>query len=447
MSVESLSAGAGADQSENRPRGIEAWGAEQTVADVIANVRKATVARTGFAALMSLLSLSVLPPLVALGWFVFMAAWELALRPFLEDRIVLPAAERSQTAGFGWLAATHFVGGSAYTLFPLLVWISGEAVGMVIATAWMCGSANHLFVYFSSNRWVLMSCLAPLCVMALAAPILTSGLTSDAFVAVATLVALLLAAGMFGVDRRVLMATLAKQATARVAAEQANSAKSQFLATMSHELRTPLNAVIGYAELIQEEAERGPIADDAGKIRASARQLLGVIDTILDLSKLETGAIELQREHTQVSAVLEQLREGALPLAMANNNSVAVRETTPMGEAYIDHARLYQCLMQLVSNAAKFTRDGDIRVEASRIGGRLIFRVSDTGIGISPELQGRIFDAFVQGESDAARRYEGTGLGLTLVRRLALLMGGDVSCESTPGNGSVFTLWISGAPD
>lgn len=171
-----------------------------------------------------------------------------------------------------------------------------------------------------------------------------------------------------------------------------------------------------------------------------------MIDVILDISRLESGSIELHIERGQVSAVLEQLREGALPLAMANNNTVVVRETMALGEAELDHARLYQCLMQLVSNAAKFTRDGDIRVEGSRIGGRLVFRVSDTGIGISPEQQARIFEPFVQAEGDEARRFEGTGLGLTLVRRLARLMGGDVSCESAPGKGSVFTLWVQAAP-
>jgi signal transduction histidine kinase len=219
---------------------------------------------------------------------------------------------------------------------------------------------------------------------------------------------------------------------------------------MSHELRTPLNAVIGYAELIEEEAEKGPIAEDATKIRSSARQLLGVIDTILDLSKLETGQIELRRERGLVSAVLQQLREAATPLAMAGNNKLIVTSVEDLGEAEIDHMRLHQSLMQLVSNAAKFTRDGEIRIGARReaFGSheRLVFSVSDTGPGIASDEQARIFEPFVQGDSGTARRAEGTGLGLTLVRRLARLMGGDVRCESTPGRGSTFTLWIDAGP-
>lgn len=428
----------------------QAWGSSQSVGEVVANVRAATWSRTGFTGVMALLSLGMMPAWQAAAWFGFIAAWEVAVRPFLEDRLALPAAKRSEQAGFGWLAAINFVGAVVYTAYPVAVWATGVPVGMVLATAWICGSANHLFVYFSANRWLLLSCAGPLVVMALSAPLVTGGLSLEAGIGVSTLGALMLAACMFGLDRQVLLGNLARHATARASAEQANTAKSQFLATMSHELRTPLNAVIGYAELIEEEAEKGPIAEDATKIRSSARQLLGVIDTILDLSKLETGQIELRRERGLVSAVLQQLREAATPLAMAGNNKLIVTSVEDLGEAEIDHMRLHQSLMQLVSNAAKFTRDGEIRIGARReaFGSheRLVFSVSDTGAGIASDEQARIFEPFVQGDSGATRRAEGTGLGLTLVRRLARLMGGDVRCESTPGRGSTFTLWIDAGP-
>lgn len=416
----------------------------QTVAEVVANVRAGTISRTGYTIAMAFISLAMLPAWLAAVWLAFIVVWELAARPFLEDKLALPAAKRSEAAGFGWLAAINVIGATVYTIYPVAIWTTGEAMGMVLATAWICGSANHLFVYFSANRWLLLSCVAPLAVLSLGAPLVTTGLTLETAIAISSLGALLLAACMFGFDRRVLLGNLAKHEAARITAEQANSAKSQFLATMSHELRTPLNAVIGYAELIEEESERGPIAEDATKIRTSARQLLGVIDVILDISKLETGAIELRRERGPVSAVLQQLREAALPLVMANNNTVIVNETGGLGEAEIDHMRLHQSLMQLVSNAAKFTQGGEIRIAARReaMGARdrLVFSISDTGPGISPEDQARIFEPFVQGQS-SPRRSDGTGLGLTLVRRLARLMGGDVRCEST-GKGSTFTLWI-----
>jgi len=424
-----------------------AFPVRQSVAEVVANVRKATWSRVGFSIFVALVAIMVLPAWLALSWAVFMVFWETTARIWLENTFVLPAARRDEQAGSRRLAAVHFVGATAFSVFPLLCWSTGEPLGMVIATAWVCGSANHLFVYFTANRLLLAACLIPLTVLTVAAPFTTTGLGLTTVMSIATLVCMIIAAGMFGVDRHTLLGNLAKVAAARTAAEQANAAKSQFLATMSHELRTPLNAVIGYAELIEEEAERGPIAEDAGKIRTSARQLLGVIDVILDLSKLESGAVELQREHGAVSAVLTQLRAAALPLAAAGGNTLTITESTPLGEANIDHMRLHQCLMQLISNAAKFTKDGAITVTASRLtspsGERLLFEVADTGIGVPAEQQARIFDAFVQVDGDAARKYEGAGLGLTLVRRLARLMGGDATCESQTGRGSVFRLWVA----
>lgn len=442
MSIES----AGLDFTAS-PQTVTALNRRQSVAAVVADVRKATWPRVGFSAIIAALSVTVVPIQYAALWFCFMAAWELVLRLWLEDHFVLPAAKRSEQAGSYRLAAVHFVGATVYSLYPVLCWSSGEPLGMVIATAWVCGSANHLFVYFAANRLLLASCLIPLGLLSLAAPLTTAGFDLATIISIATLLSLLAAAAMFGLDRYVLLGNLAKQAAARASAEQANTAKSQFLATMSHELRTPLNAVIGYAELIEEEAGAGHIAEDAGKIRSSARQLLGVIDTILDLSKLETGAVALQRERGPVAGVLEHLRAAGPPLAAINNNTLTITELSPLGEAEIDHVRLHQCLLQLVSNAAKFTKDGAIAVTATRThtptGDQLVFEVTDTGIGITGEQRTQIFDAFVQADADIARKYEGAGLGLTLVRRLARLMGGDVTCESVPGQGSVFRLWIS----
>jgi signal transduction histidine kinase len=419
----------------------------QAVSEVVSNVRKATWSRVGFAAFVALVSMTVLPIWIAAAWLAFMTLWETVLRIWLEDRLVLPIARRDEDAGSRRLAAIHFFGATVYSTFPVLCWSTGEPLGMVIATAWVCSSANHLFVYFAANRLLLVACLTPLSAMTIAAPLTTAGFDLTTGVSIATLVCMIVAAGLFGIDRHVLLSNLAKVAAARTAAEQANAAKSQFLATMSHELRTPLNAVIGYAELIEEEAEHGTIAEDAGKIRSSARQLLGVIDVILDLSKLESGSVALQRERSVVSGVLEELRAAAAPLAAVNNNTLTISEAMPLGDAEIDHMRLHQCLMQLISNAAKFTKDGAITVTAARItnadGEQLMFEVADTGIGVTPDQQARIFDAFVQVEADAARKYEGAGLGLTLVRRLARLMGGDATCESTPGKGSVFRLWVA----
>lgn len=418
------------------------WVPAQTVAEVVEHVRKPTATRAGFAVIMGVLSFTVLPWPPVAAWTAFMVAWELWLRPLLEDRVALPAAARSQSAGFHRLAAIHFIGATVYCLFPAVLWHAGGAIGLVLATAFICGSANHLFVYFASNRLVMLACLAPLAGLALLTPLL-SGLSLSAGVSIAALACLILGASFFGFDRNVLLNSLAAQAAARASAEQANVAKSQFLATMSHELRTPLNAVIGYAELIEEEAERGPMAEDAAKIRSSARQLLSVIDVILDISKLESGGVALTRERVAVAAVLEHLRIAAQPLAAASGNTLTIAGVSGLGEADLDHVRLHQCLLQLISNAAKFTRNGAITVTAARTPHELVFAVRDTGIGIPEAQQAHIFEPFMQGETSAARRYEGSGLGLTLVQRLARLMGGDVTCKSTPGVGSTFTLRVS----
>ncbi|WP_395644464.1 sensor histidine kinase [Terricaulis sp.] len=442
MSIESISPHSSANYFSGANWRTPDWVPAQTVEEVITHVRKATATRAGFAPVIGVLACSVLPWTLALAWTAFILVWELWLRLLLEDRLAAHAAKRSQMEGFRWLAAIHFVGATVYCLFPALLWRTGEPIGLVLATVFICGSANHLFVYFASNRLVMLACLAPVAGLALLTPLL-SGLSIGTGVSIAALACLILGASFYGFDRNVLLRDLASQAAARASAEQANVAKSQFLATMSHELRTPLNAVIGYAELIEEEAEAGAMAADAGKIRASARQLLGVIDVILDISKLESGGVGLNRERVAVGAVLEHLRIAAQPMAAANNNSITFNTDGALGEADIDHVRLHQCLLHLISNAAKFTRDGAIIVSAARRDGELVFAVRDTGIGISEAQQREIFEPFVQVETDAARRYEGSGLGLTLVRRLARLMGGDVSCESAPGQGSTFTLRVS----
>ncbi|UPT64341.1 MAG: hypothetical protein M0D54_07350 [Hyphomonadaceae bacterium JAD_PAG50586_4] len=219
-------------------------------------------------------------------------------------------------------------------VLPAATWMTGDALGMVLATAWVSGAANHAFVYFFSERGLLLSSAVPILACAVGAPLLTHGFTSTAIFSVMAMLCLLTAAGLFGYDRRLLLGVLAKNFAARVAAEQANTAKSQFLATMSHELRTPLNAVIGYAELIEEEmaSAQAEVADDARKIHGSARQLLSVIDVILDLSKLETGATVLERDRFDVTAVLTNLRTAAAPLAEINANVLAIEQAGPLGK-------------------------------------------------------------------------------------------------------------------
>ncbi|MEZ5957554.1 MAG: ATP-binding protein [Hyphomonadaceae bacterium] len=232
---------------------------------------------------------------------------------------------------------------------------------------------------------------------------------------------------------------------ARTTAEQANVAKSQFLATMSHELRTPLNAIIGYGEMLMENAdERGDKQDrdDLGRIHGAAHRLLAMINDVLDLSKIEAGAATVSADNVDLNAVIAEAVATVKPAATANGTTITVEAELCLGQLETDGFKLSQCLLNLLSNAAKFTKGGQIKLVAQRDHDWVTFQILDTGIGISPEAQARLFQPFVQADATTTRAYGGTGLGLAITRRLARLLGGDVTLKSAFGQGSAFTLRI-----
>ena len=229
-------------------------------------------------------------------------------------------------------------------------------------------------------------------------------------------------------------------------AEQASQTKSRFLANVSHELRTPLNAIIGYAELLEEEARggtpSGDLVKDAGKIITAARHQLALVNDILDVSKIEAGRLAFERTVFDLPALLEDIVSTVQPIAAKRRNALAYRKHGVPATMEGDPTRLRQVLLNLLSNAAKFTEDGTITLSVGAIERDVFFEISDTGIGMTEGEIARLFSAFVQADASTTRRFGGTGLGLAISRQLARGMGGDVTVTSVPGRGSTFRLVV-----
>lgn len=236
---------------------------------------------------------------------------------------------------------------------------------------------------------------------------------------------------------------------AKTHAEAANEAKSRFLASMSHELRTPLNAIIGYSEMLIEEGEDQDLGESAAvleKIAAAGRHLLALINDILDLSKIEANKMEIYLETFDVGDLLRDVEATVVPLMARNRNEFVPDIGDGLGKMHSDQTKLRQNLFNLLSNAAKFTENGRVTLSVHRDrrpdGDWLVFEVVDTGIGMTPQQQERLFSAFTQADASTTRNYGGTGLGLSITRSFCRMIGGVVSVRSELGKGSTFTMEV-----
>jgi signal transduction histidine kinase len=234
---------------------------------------------------------------------------------------------------------------------------------------------------------------------------------------------------------------------AREDAQAANRHKSVFLANMSHELRTPLTAILGYSEILIEDASAKGLDDmaaDLQRVNCAGKHLLEMINDVLDLAKVEAGKMELQVEEFNTAALINEIVATISPLLVKNHNKLELLSLTDLGNMHTDANKVRQTLLNLLSNATKFTSDGHIKLTAARERHDnqdwLTFRVTDTGIGMDSEQMSRLFQAFSQGDPSTTRKYGGTGLGLAISKRFCNLMGGDLTVESQAGVGSTFTV-------
>jgi signal transduction histidine kinase/HAMP domain-containing protein len=235
--------------------------------------------------------------------------------------------------------------------------------------------------------------------------------------------------------------------------ERTSRHKSQFVASMSHELRTPLNAIIGLTEMMVNNVSRfgtERAAEPLRRVNRAGTHLLGLINQVLDLSKIEAGKLELSPETVNLAPLLEDVISTARQLAEQNKNRLILDVQANLGQLTVDPMRLRQILLNLLSNACKFTKQGEVKLRVKKVvddGNWIEIAVADTGIGMTPEQQAKLFEEFTQADSSTARQYGGTGLGLAITRKLVRMIGGDVTVTSEPGKGSVFTVRLPASAD
>ncbi|NEP60563.1 MAG: HAMP domain-containing protein [Symploca sp. SIO2G7] len=241
----------------------------------------------------------------------------------------------------------------------------------------------------------------------------------------------------------------AELARAKEIAESATRTKSAFLANMSHELRTPLNSIIGYGEMLEEDLEligETSLLPDLHKIQGSGKHLLNLIDSVLDLSKIEAGRMELQLESVNISALVEEILTSVRPMAEKRSNCIVLSNLSTIETIETDASKLRQCLLNLFNNANKFTEHGQITliIKTPQYQGEryLEFTLEDTGIGIKPDQLDHVFEAFTQADESSTRHYDGTGLGLTITHEFVYMLGGVVTAKNGPDRGAIFTIRI-----
>ncbi len=418
------------------------------VSDQAAN--RARDHRLAMSFLTALIASYWIGPLAASAWVLWIVGYELVGLPWVLRTFIHPINRARPKEAHRRAAILTFVGSCFFVAGWAPAWIVGGESASYFAALWLACALIHALVYNSNDRVLFLSSCAPGVMVAIVVPFVIGGNLLLPLVLMLATGRVLVTTYIAQRDRNALLSSVMENRLQRKAAEESNVAKSQFLATMSHELRTPLNAVIGYAEILEEDLDADgnqPGAADAARIRRAARNLLVLINEVLDFSKIEAGRMELSESETDVSALLQDVVETTQVIAQQNGNAIDVAIDESVGALVFDAQRVKQCVLNLVSNACKFTKDGRVSIRATiaheRGGDMLSIAVVDTGCGITETDQARLFQPFVQADGSSTRKHDGTGLGLAITRKLAQLMGGDVDMESAVGVGSRFTLRIA----
>ncbi len=413
---------------------------------LVAQVRaKELRTRVGLGIFLALSAYAVAPSFWPFVWFTVMCASQALDWAVFRRLRVHPDVEPTQAYRLACVV-TAFVNTAIYSAIAAYFWYFGGVAGQLFAMVQVCGGLLHVTLHMHPARPVLLGAVIPHAAYLFGLPAIAAlqgqpGMVVMIIGAFLYTAHLVVAVKQTRATQDELRAAQAKADAERDRAERASAAKSDFLATVSHEIRTPMNAVISGAELLRrteltrEQTEHVTMLLDAGDV------LMGLLNDVLDISKIEAGKMTFEAADLELPPKLESLvrlwepraHDKGVTLSFDADDSLPERVST-------DPLRLQQILFNLLSNAVKFTDAGGVGLKAGRLGDRLWFEVSDTGCGMAPEAMERLFAGFEQAEAGTTRRYGGTGLGLTISRRLAEMMGGVLTVTSALGEGSVFRL-------
>jgi len=388
---------------------------------------------------------------VLLVWLTLVAFQDFVFAPWVQRHWVLPVEIQDPKRADDAALITLITGTIIYSALAPIAWFLGGEVGRILAVLWMFSSILHSVAYYGHRRRAMIVTAAPHLTLMVLLPTLTGGFNwSSVATSIVMLQIVAISAAAF-LQRRSMLDKVNRYRKAKEEADEANSAKSRFLAVVSHELRTPINAIIGYADLIREDmSERGELAgvEDATKIATAAQRLKELVDDVLDMSNLEAKSVSATVVETNVENLILEVVNDAKEMIAERHNSVRVSVASDINTIETDPAHLRRCLKILLSNACKFTYEGIVTVSAQRVsrGGAssICISVSDTGIGMdAPQLE-KAFAPFTQGDDSTTRKFGGTGLGLAIAKHLSTLLKGDIEVTSRSGAGTTFSLALPG---